>query len=326
VLKIISRSTVELKKVLDARLETAARLCHADQTNMFRRHADGLHHLIAAHGASEEAKTYIESHPFVPDRGTTSGRVALERRPIHIPDVLADPEYTYTEAQRIAGFRTTLGLPLLREDTLIGVFSIGRNRVDPFTDKEIELLTTFADQAVIAIENTRLFEEVQARTRDLTEALEQQTATADVLKVISRSALNVQKVLDALVESAARLCDAHDAAIFQLVGDGLRLVAHHGQIPIAGPIGQFTIPLVRGFVGSRAVIDGRTIHVADVLAEADEYPRAGSMRTNSVIAPRSASRCSTRARRLALSQSGAPKCARSPNARSSSSVPLRTKP
>jgi two-component system NtrC family sensor kinase len=167
VLKTISRSSVELKTVLDALLETAARLCHADQSYMFRRHADGLHHLIAAYGVSDEGEAFMQSNPFAPDRGTTSGRVALERRPIHIPDVLADPEYTFTEGQRLAGFRTLLGLPLLREDTLIGVFVIGRSRVEPFTDKEIELLTTFADQAVIAIENARLFEELRDRQAEL---------------------------------------------------------------------------------------------------------------------------------------------------------------
>src|SRR5262249_31084203 len=128
--------------------------------------------------------------------------------------------------------------------------------------------------------NTRLFEaeqtrteELEARTRELTESLEQQTATADVLKVISRSALDLQRVLDALVESAARLCDANDATIGQVVGNGLRLVAHHGQIPTIGPVGH-AVPLVRGLVGGRAVIERRTIQVADVLAEADEYPES----------------------------------------------------
>ncbi|HYS69172.1 MAG TPA: PAS-domain containing protein [Gemmatimonadaceae bacterium] len=153
--------------MLDTLVETVARLCRADQAYMFRRHADGLHHLIAVHGASEEGKAYVESHPFAPDHGTTSGRVALERRAIHIPDVLADPDYTYTEGQRVTGIRTALGLPLLREDTLIGVFVICRTRVDPFADREIELATTFADQAVIAIENARLFEELHDRQAEL---------------------------------------------------------------------------------------------------------------------------------------------------------------
>jgi PAS domain S-box-containing protein len=167
VLKIISRSSIDLETVLDTLVETVARLCRADQAYMFRRHADGLHHLIAVHGASEEGKAYVESHPFALDRGTTSGRVALERRAIHIPDVLADPDYTYTEGQRVTGIRTALGLPLLREDTLIGVFVICRTRADPFADREIELATTFADQAAIAIENARLVGELRGRQAEL---------------------------------------------------------------------------------------------------------------------------------------------------------------
>jgi signal transduction histidine kinase len=158
----------------------------------------------------------------------------------------------------------------------IGVITLSRTQVARFDDKQVALVEAFADQAVIAIENSRLFEAEQASKRELSEALEQQTATADVLKVISRSALDLQKVLDALVESAARLCDAYDALILQVFGDGLRLVAHHGQVAVAGPVGQFTLPLGRGFVGGRAIIDRRTIQVADILAEADEYPETQS--------------------------------------------------
>src|SRR5260370_548361 len=162
VLKIISRSSVDLETVLNTLVETAARLCRADQAHMFRRR-DDLHHLVAAWGLSEEAKKFQITHPFAPDRGTTSGRVVLERRTVHIPDVLQDPEYTYLEGQKITGYRTLLGIPLLREEVLIGVFVVGRTHVEPFTNKEIELVTSFADQAVIAIENARLFDALPAR-------------------------------------------------------------------------------------------------------------------------------------------------------------------
>jgi len=166
VLKIISRSTVELETVLDTLVETVARLCRADQASMFRRRGD-MYHWVASRGLSEEAKEFFQTHPFAPDRGTITGRVASERRTIHAPDVLQDPEYTFSEAQKIIGYRTMLGVPLLREDALLGVFAIGRTRVEPFTSKEIELVTTFADQAVIAIENARLFEELRERQAEL---------------------------------------------------------------------------------------------------------------------------------------------------------------
>src|SRR5262249_49782723 len=157
---------VDLETVLDTLVETVARLCRADQATMFRRR-DGNYDLVAARGFSAEGKQFVLTHPVTDDRGTISGRVALERRPIHIADVLQDPEYTYREGQKIVGFRTLLGIPLLRGDELIGLFTINRSHVDPFTDKEIELATTFADQAVIAIANARLFEELRERQAEL---------------------------------------------------------------------------------------------------------------------------------------------------------------
>jgi two-component system, NtrC family, sensor kinase len=166
VLKVISRSSVDLDMVLNTLVETVARLCRADQAYMWRRR-DEVYQLLASCGLSEEAKAYFLGHPPKPGRGTVSGRVALEGRSVHIPDVLNDPEYTYTEAQKIAGFRTILGVPLLREQKLLGIFSLNRNHADPFTPKEIELATTFADQAVIAIENARLFEELRDRQAEL---------------------------------------------------------------------------------------------------------------------------------------------------------------
>jgi two-component system, NtrC family, sensor kinase len=166
VLKVISRSLVDLETVLETLVETVARLCRADQVYMFHLRHD-LWHLVAAWGLSAEAREFFLTHPFTPGRGSTSGRAALERQAVLIPDVLQDPEYALSEGQKIAGYRTTLGIPLLREDTLIGVFSITRTRVEAFTEKEIELATTFADQAVIAIENARLFEELHDRQAEL---------------------------------------------------------------------------------------------------------------------------------------------------------------
>ena len=166
VLKIISRSSVDLETVLETLVKTLARLCRADQVYMFHLRHD-LWHLIADYGLSVEAREFFETNPFTPGRGSTSGRAAMELRAVSVTDVLQDPEYTLGEQQAIAGYRSTLGVPLLRENTLIGVFSIARTRVEPFGSKEIELATSFADQAVIAIENARLFDELRERQAEL---------------------------------------------------------------------------------------------------------------------------------------------------------------
>src|SRR6266403_4507943 len=198
VLKIISRSSVDLETVLDTLVETAARLCRADQAMMFRRR-DDLHHLVAAWGLSEEAKRFQITHPFAPDRGTTSGRVVLERRAVHIPDVLQDSEYTYLEGQKVSGYRTLLGIPLLREEVLIGVFVVGRTHVEPFTNKEIELVTSFADQAVIAIENARLFDELRDRQAELRVTFDNMGDGVAMFDAATRLAAwnrNYQQILD----------------------------------------------------------------------------------------------------------------------------------
>src|SRR5215204_1971070 len=202
VLNVISRSPSNIQPVLDAIAETAQRLCHSEHAFIMRLEG-GLYRLAASRSLSTLQVDHL-THTVPADGGSVSGRVALERRTIQVEDVLADPEY---RAGR-PGFRTILGVPLLREGAVIGVIVLTRGAVQPFGRKQIELLETFADQAVIAIENVRLFDEVQARTRELSEALEYQTATSEVLQVISSTPGELEPVFQAMLENATRICDA----------------------------------------------------------------------------------------------------------------------
>jgi GAF domain-containing protein len=270
VLKAISRSTFDLKSVLQTLIESAAQLCEADQVSITRQ-INGVFYRAEFYGFSPEFIEYARTIPVVPESGSVHGRALLEGKIVHIPDVQADPNYTWTEiAKSFGGYRTILGVPLAREGTPIGVMSLTRAEVRPFTDKQIELVGTFADQAVIAIENVRLFDEVQARTRELSESLEQQTATSEVLRVISSSPTDVQPVFDAIARSAASLCEAFDAVVFTVDGNMLRLVAHHGALPASD------VPLHLGTVGGRTVIERRVIHSRDLQAEVDEFPEGSA--------------------------------------------------
>ena len=185
VLKVISRSTFDLQAVLNTLVESAARLCEADHAWLFQRDGE-FFHWVASFGYATDVhariKDYFKTRPVPLDRGSVSGRAALEARAVQVPDVLADPEYVWGEAQKIGGYRAALAVPLLRGVNVVGIIFVTKTMPQPFTAKQIELVTTFADQAVIAIENTRLLNELR-------ESLQQQTATADVLKVISRSTL-----------------------------------------------------------------------------------------------------------------------------------------
>src|SRR5215475_3689882 len=193
VLKVISRSTFDLHAVLQTLVESAARICDADMAQITRQR-DGVFFRAEAYGYPDQYLEYARTIPIAADRASVIGRALLEGAAVHVPDVLADPEYTFTEGQRLAHFRAVLAVPMLRQRAPIGVIVISRKEVRPFTQRQIELATTFADQAVIAIENVRLFDEVQARTEDLRESLQQQTATADVLKIISSSSVDLETV------------------------------------------------------------------------------------------------------------------------------------
>ena len=263
VLKVISRSAFDLQKVLDTLTESACKLCDAEGANIWRPDGDGFK-MAAMFGQSPEHRAALKQVVNKPGRATCVGRALLEGRTVHIRDAMADPEYNAPGVLAVRGNRAMIGVPLLREGAPIGVLVLTRTVARPFTEQQIALATTFADQAVIAIENVRLFNETK-------EALEQQTATSEILRVISSSPTDIRPVLDTVAECAARLCGSSDVEIFRRDGDRLRLVAHHGLIP-TGPVGEFSLPLVRGSVNGRAMLSGQTVHVADVQAEANEFP------------------------------------------------------
>src|SRR6516165_1674054 len=276
VLKLISRSDFDLQRVLDTLTESAARLCHADMAGITRPVDQGFY--------------YASSYNFPPDwldftkdiflragRGSVVGRTLLDGKITHVHDVLADPEYTFRDQQHKGGYRTFLGVPLLRGDKPIGVLTLGRKQVHPFAKKEIELVGTFAAQAVIAIENTRLLNELR-------ESLQQQTATADVLKVINRSTFDLTMVLEALVNSAARLCRAEKANIALLRGDVVDYVAQVGFPPdFLKYMQSLRLKLQRGSISGRAALEGKIVHVPDVLADPEyvliDAQKVGGFRT-----------------------------------------------
>ncbi|MBP0110211.1 GAF domain-containing protein [Bradyrhizobium vignae] len=278
VLKVISRSTFDLQAVLNTLVDSAARLCEAEMAFIMRREGDE-YQAGAAVGFSEEYIAFLQAHPVAPGRSTVTGRTVLERRPVQILDVAADPEYRLHESITMAGQRTALGVPLLRENEPIGAIVIARKRVQPFTEKQIELVATFADQAVIAIENVRLFEQLQSRTRDLSEALTYQTGSANILRVIASSPTEVGPALKAIVESACGLCEAYDALVVLRDGDDILVQAHHGRVPVVWSRRSISAQSPSG----RAIIDRRTVHVHDLLGpEGEEFPtgREYALRSN----------------------------------------------
>jgi GAF domain-containing protein len=265
VLKVISRSTFDLQPVLDALIENATRLCSAEQGTIYRFDGEVLR-MAADYGTSREFREFWKQHaPLRPGRESATGRVALEHRIVHIPDVTVDPEYELAEAQKLGGFRTLLGVPMLRGDVLLGTFSLWRTEVRPFTDKQIELVTTFADQAVIAIENVRLLNETR-------EALEQQTATAEILRVISSSPTDVRPVFGTIVRNARRLCGADSAGVLTYDGTLIRIESLDNDDPERSDALRRAYPRLanREHATGRAILLKRPVQIPDVL-EDPEY-------------------------------------------------------
>src|SRR5262249_15953978 len=272
ILGVIASSPTDIQPVLDVVAENAARLCDASNVLIYRV-VDETLQLVAKHGR------YPAPAALLPiTRGMPGGRAVVDRQTIHVHDIAAEIETEFPGTpSRLTGTpsntRTILATPLPREGIASGLISVRRQEVRPFTDKQIALLKTFADQAVIAIENVRLFKELQQRNRDLTEALEQQTATSEILGVIASSPTDLQPVLDVVAESAARLCESIDAHIFRIEGNVYRLAASHGPIPVVSK--EETIPLTRGTVSGRAMVDRQSIHIADLAAVSEpEFQQA----------------------------------------------------
>ncbi|HZO29912.1 MAG TPA: GAF domain-containing protein [Chloroflexota bacterium] len=272
ILRVIATSPRDLQPVLQAVGERALLLL--DAAGVFVYLVEGDHLVrVAGFGAFAHAQPNVVL-PF--DRTWASGQAVLDRRTIHIHDAasLGEAEYPLTsEFQRQVGYRSTLSTPMLRDEAAVGAISVLRLEVRPFSEQQIALLETFADQAVIAIENARLFEELEQRNHELSEALEQQTATADILRVIASSPADLQRVLDAIVQSAVRLCAAGDAVIERLEGGHFYNAAHAGE-QFRGLLG-LSLPLTRDFPGGRAVLDRRRIIIDDIHRIAEtEYPAA----------------------------------------------------
>jgi GAF domain-containing protein len=267
VLKVISRSTFDLDAVMEAVVNSAIRLCRADHAGIYRNE-NGQYRWAGGYAPTSAYEEHERDLVILPGPGTVVGRAALEGHAVQIADAWTDPLYEAKDDAREGGVHTMLGVPLLREGSPIGVIGLARKRVELFTDKQIELVTTFADQAVIAIENARLLNDLRQRTSDLQESLEYQTATSDVLKVISQSTFDLGPVLGNVIETALRLCRAHMGSIFRLEDGVYRWAVGRGLEPAYQEIEMRTLILAgAGTLVGRAALEGRAVQIADAMAD-----------------------------------------------------------
>jgi two-component system NtrC family sensor kinase len=268
VLKVMSRSTSDLQPVLDAILESATRLSGTRRGGIFIRDGDVLRH-VAHVGLPPGRAEHLDAHPDKISMDNMLGRALLTGEIVHVEDASSDPSSPADSSPVATRPRTILAVPMPREGGSIGVIALTRGEVRPFSTRDIALVATFADQAAIAIESVRLFNETK-------ESLERQTAISEILRVISRSPTEIQPVLDAIAENAARYCQAEDATVMVPDGPILRVVAHFGPVPLVPngkTIGSFTYPIDGTSLNGRAFMERRALHTADILAEADQYPR-----------------------------------------------------
>jgi GAF domain-containing protein len=269
ILEVISSSPTHVQPVFDTIARCAVRLCRGFFCTVSSFDGELIHLVAHSNLSATMLEIFQRTFPRPPGSTTVVGRSILEQRVVHVPDIQADLTMPVSSAiSQVVGYRSVVAVPMLREGHSIGVIAVARVEAEPFSDGEIALLKTFADQAVIAIQNVRLFTELQARNTQLTEALERETATSEILRVISSSPTELQPVLDAVARSATRVCAAYDAVIRQVDGDVLRFAAHYGPIP--SPPG-YAIPVTRGRVAGRAVLDRQPVQVADAQAESEEF-------------------------------------------------------
>src|SRR5579862_1621827 len=268
VLKVISRSTFDLQTVLDTLVESAARLSESDIASINRQHGETWRQ-VAHYGQLPEAIEFMTANPIAPGRGSVVGRTLVAGKPVQIVDALHDPEFKMIEVAKRTGMNTLLGVPLMREGAPIGVMVLQRRALVPFTDKQIELLTTFADQAVIAIENVRLFDAEQQRTHDLTEALERQTVLAEVLRVISSSPGDLKPVFETILENATRICQAKFGQLFLAENGVYRAAAMH-NLPreyLAYRQSEPLVSMTGDSAMARVALTKRAVQMTDVAAD-----------------------------------------------------------